>query len=347
MKVFYGVQATGNGHITRARVLAPKLKEAGAEVTYLFTGRPWEKLFEMDIFGDYQWRAGLTFETKAGGMRYLKTAFRNNLATFVRDVKTLDLSPYDVVISDFEPVTAWAARLQGIKTVGIGHQYAFAYDIPKAGADILGRLVLRYFAPVTVALGVHWHHFRHPILPPIIETEFEPAEVQPDKIVVYLPFEDVNQVVRLLKPFRHHQFHIYSSTMADERHPRPGHIQIKPLSRKGFQRDFAEAAGVICNSGFELTSEALHLGKKLLVKPLRGQMEQLSNALALEVLQLGQVMQILDGHTIEVWLQQSRATQVSYPDVSRAIVDWLMQGDLRVDKSWVDGIWNRVHKIEA
>ena len=93
-----------------------------------------------------------------------------------------------------------------------------------------------------------------------------------------------------------------------------------------------------------MTSEALHLGKKL---ALRGQMEQLSNALALEVLQLGQVMQSLDGHTIEVWLQQSRATQVSYPDVGRTIVDWLMQGDLRVDKSWVDGIWNRVHKIEA
>ncbi|WP_434151782.1 MJ1255/VC2487 family glycosyltransferase [Methylocaldum gracile subsp. desertum] len=347
MKVFYGVQATGNGHITRARAIAPKLKQAGAEVTYLFSGRPWEKLFEMDVFGDYQWRAGLTFETKAGNVRYIKTAVRNNLPSFVRDVKSLDLSQYDIVVSDFEPVTAWAARLQGIKTVGIGHQYAFGYDIPKANADVMGNLVLKYFAPVTVGLGVHWHHFHHPILPPIIETDLEPAAVQPDKIVVYLPFEDINQVVRLLKPFHDRQFHIYSSTMPDERHPRPEHIHIKQLSRKGFQHDFADAAGVICNSGFELTSEALHLGKKLLVKPLHGQMEQNSNALALEVLQLGQVMQTLDGPTVEAWLQQSRATRVVYPDVARAVADWLMQGDLRVDKSWVDNIWSQVHRTDA
>jgi len=347
VKVFYGVQATGNGHITRARAIAPKLKQAGAEVTYLFTGRPWENLFEMEVFGDYQWRAGLTFETKAGNVRYIKTAFRNNLPAFVRDVRTLDLSRYDVVISDFEPVTAWAARLQGVKTVGIGHQYAFGYDIPKTKADFLGSQVLKYFAPVSVGLGVHWHHFHHPILPPIIETDLDPATVQPDKIVVYLPFEDVNQVVQLLKQFRHYQFHIYSPAMLDKRHPRPDHIHVKQLSRKGFQQDFADSAGVICNSGFELSSEALHLGKKLLVKPLHGQTEQLSNALALEVLQLGQVMQTLDGPTIEAWLEQSRAIQVNYPDVAQAVADWLLQGDQTVDKSWVDGIWSQVRRIDA
>jgi uncharacterized protein (TIGR00661 family) len=39
---------------------------------------------------------------------------------------------------------------------------------------------------------------------------------------------------------------------------------------------------VICGAGFELAGESLQLGKKLLVKPLKGQFEQLSNALALE-----------------------------------------------------------------
>ena len=58
MKVFYGVQATGNGHITRARAMAPKLKQAGIDVTWMFTGRPWEQLFEMEVFGDYEWLTG-------------------------------------------------------------------------------------------------------------------------------------------------------------------------------------------------------------------------------------------------------------------------------------------------
>ena len=347
MRIFYGVQATGNGHITRARAIAPKLKQAGAEVTFLFTGRPWEQLFEMDVFGDYQWRAGLTFETNKGQIQYVKTALRNNPLGFIRDIKTLDLSGYDLVVTDFEPVTAWAARLQGIKTVGIGHQYAFGYDIPKAGADFMGNQILKWFAPATVGLGVHWHHFHHPILPPIIETELEQVAIEANKIIVYLPFEDVNEVVHLLTRFRHYQFFIYSATLPDERHEKPDHIHVKQLSRKGFQADFANAAGVICNSGFELTSESLHLGKKVLVKPLHGQMEQLSNAMALEVLQLGEVMQTLDAATIETWLEESRAIQVRYPDVAKAVADWLIRGDFQVDKSWVDGIWAQAIKSAA
>jgi len=343
VRIFYGVQATGNGHITRARALAPKLKSAGIEVVYLFSGRPWEQLFEMDAFGDYQWREGLTFETRSGRIQYIKTAFRNNLWHFIRDIRDLDLSGYDLVISDFEPVTAWAAKLQGIKNVlGIGHQYAFGYDIPKTGADFFGNQVLRYFAPVTLGLGVHWHHFHHPILPPIFETQVEQRPVQPDKIIVYLPFEDVNQVIALLKRFRRYQFYIYSPTMPHDRHEPSDHIHVRQLSRTGFQSDFAEAAGVICNSGFELTSESLHLGKKLLVKPLQGQMEQLSNALALELLQLGEVMQSLDAATIETWLEHSRAIQVRYPDVAQAVVDWILQGDFRVDRAWVDQIWGQI-----
>jgi uncharacterized protein (TIGR00661 family) len=341
VRIFYGVQATGNGHITRARAMAPKFKEAGADVTWMFTGRPWEQLFEMDVFGDYQWRSGLTFATKAGHVQYVKTALENPLARFVRDVKNLDLSGYDLVVCDFEPVTAWAAKLQGIKTIGIGHQYAFCYDIPKAGADFLGEKVLRYFAPVSLGLGVHWHHFHHPILPPIIERETETLPVRDDKIIVYLPFEDVNQAIHLLKRYRDFQFYIYSPTPPNQAHEHAENVHVRRLSRDGFKKDFADAAAVICNAGFELASEALQAGKKILVKPLLGQMEQVSNALALELLQLGQVMQSLDASTISTWLEESRAVQVSYPDSAQIIVDWLLQGDLRLDQAWVDGIWEQ------
>jgi len=341
VKIFYGVQATGNGHITRARAMAPKFKQAGIDVTWMFTGRPWEQLFEMEVFGDYQWRTGLTFATKAGHVQYVKTALENPLARFVRDVKNLDLSGYDLVVCDFEPVTAWAAKLQGVKTVGVGHQYAFCYDIPRAGADFLGEKVLRWFAPVSVGLGVHWHHFHHPILPPIIERELDALPVQADKIIVYLPFEDVNHVIHLLKRFHGYQFHVYSPTVPDQAHEHSGNVHVRQLSRAGFKKDFADSSAVICNAGFELASEALQAGKKILVKPLQGQMEQVSNALALELLQLGQVMQSLDASSVTTWLEQSRAVQIQYPDSAQAIVDWLLQGELRLEQSWIDGIWEQ------
>ena len=56
MKIFYGVQATGNGHISRARSMAPLLKAAGIEVDYLFSGRKAEHFFDMEHFGDFQLR---------------------------------------------------------------------------------------------------------------------------------------------------------------------------------------------------------------------------------------------------------------------------------------------------
>ena len=57
---------------------------------------------------------------------------------------------------------------------------------------------------------------------------------------------------------------------------------------------------MICGAGFELAGESLQLGKKLLVKPLKGQFEQLSNALALEKLQLARIMRRLDRKAVQM-----------------------------------------------
>ena len=47
MKILYGIQGTGNGHITRARVMASCFKELGIDVDYVFSGRPEKDYFDM------------------------------------------------------------------------------------------------------------------------------------------------------------------------------------------------------------------------------------------------------------------------------------------------------------
>jgi uncharacterized protein (TIGR00661 family) len=297
------------------------------------------------VFGDFQWRSGLTFQTRHGRVDYVRTALRNNLVRFLNDVRSLDLTGYDRVITDFEPVTAWAARLQGVKTVGIGHQYAFGLDIPIAGADFMGTRLLKYFAPASVGLGIHWHHFNGPILPPMIETCLSDQPPNPRKIIVYLPFEDIEAILALLKPFSHHEFHVYHPGGERTVSTQMRHIRVKGLSRERFQADFADAGGVLCNAGFELPSEALHQGKKLLVKPLHGQMEQCSNALALDRLKLGEVMDELDAAIVAQWLAKSHSTQLRFPDVAGAVTEWLMQGDLTIEPSWIESVWNRCERL--
>lgn len=94
MKVFYGVQGTGNGHLARSRVMAKELKAAGIETQFLFTGRDAEKYFDMDVFGNYWVRTGLTFNTSKGKLNYLKTAAEAKVREFFSDIKTLDLRDF-------------------------------------------------------------------------------------------------------------------------------------------------------------------------------------------------------------------------------------------------------------
>lgn len=338
MKILYGVQGTGNGHLSRARGMAKHLGRRGADVSYLFSGRPRGQLFDMEAFGDYQVRQGLTFTVCDGKVSYLRTVLGNNPLRFVQDVLALDLSTYDVVLNDFEPVTAWAARLRGKPVISFGHQPAFRHNIPVCGGDWLSRTILRYFAPGDVNIGLHWHHFGQQILPPIIHFERDDTLVIDNRILVYLPFEEQQPLIAMLRYLPVWDFYLYAPghVWIDD-----GNIHLRPLSVAGFQHDLKTSAAVICNAGFELPSEALQLGKKLLVKPLHNQMEQASNALALERLGLATVMQQVDAALIRDWLQQPNRNQpMNYPDVAEALVDWLLAGNWRDTRSLADSLWH-------
>ena len=142
--------------------------------------------------------------------------------------------------------------------------------------------------------------------------------------MVYFGFEDPQEVMALLQPFSDYRFVYYGAFAQQED---IGHITLKPFSRIGFQQDLARSVGVMTNAGFELASEAIHSGKKLLVKPVSGQVEQLSNALALEQLGLGKSMQSLDGQVVHDWLHHFHAKGIRYPNVAKAIVNWLAEGN--------------------
>jgi len=60
MRILYGVQGTGNGHITRARAMAKAMADQGLAVDYLFSGRAADQFFDMEPFGDYRLCKGLT-----------------------------------------------------------------------------------------------------------------------------------------------------------------------------------------------------------------------------------------------------------------------------------------------
>ncbi|MBN0988139.1 MJ1255/VC2487 family glycosyltransferase [Amphritea pacifica] len=323
MKILYGVQATGNGHITRARVMAPALAKEGIEVDFLFSGRSPDKLFNMEPFGEYQVRRGLTFSVTDGKIDRWRSLTQNSLIQLVKDIRALDLQAYDLVISDFEPVTAWAAKLQKKPSIGIAHQYAFSYPLPGPGIGRVMMPMIRFFAPVQQGIGLHWHHFDGPILPPLIEAQPYPITVQQGMILVYLPFENREQIRQWLIPFSDYEFHVYCDIESPENEE---HIFWRPLSREAFRQAQACCDGVIANCGFGLASEVIQAGKKLLTKPLAGQPEQLSNAAVLAHLGLAEVFSELEEEQFYRWAGRPSPEPVDYPDVAAALARWILNG---------------------
>jgi uncharacterized protein (TIGR00661 family) len=335
LRVLYGVQGTGNGHLARARCMVPALRAAGIELKFLMSGRDEGQFFNMEMFPGYEHRAGLTMTIEGGKVLPIRTVLDNQFWRFFRDVIALDLSDIDLVINDFEPVTAWAAKLRGVPSISISHQSAFDHAVPKVKGHILSRLIMRLFAPTRESLGVHWHHFGQQVLPPIIERH-KVVETDPKLILVYMAFESLDEVLSFLSPFSEYRFEVFAKV---KQVIHQDNITVNPLSHDEFHRQLERCSGVICNTGFELSSEALQLGKKLLTKPLDGQYEQLCNALGLQTLSRATVMTTLDKDMLSEWLTLRGHDPIDYPDVADAVANWLVQSPRQDSKNLVSSLW--------
>ena len=119
-------------------------------------------------------------------------------------------------------------------------------------------------------------------------------------------------------------------------------VTLRRISLRGFRADLCRAEAVISNAGFELLAECLHMGIPLLVKPVKGQMEQHSNACALQQLGWGTALETLDEARIRNWLQgERRVPAIRYPDVAGTLVDWILQGDWTDVAMLASLLWSR------
>lgn len=341
MNILFGIQGTGNGHISRARIMAEELhKHDDISVQYLFSGRAKNKLFDMEVFGDYWYRQGLTFVTENGKVSNIKTLFNNNVLTLVNDIASLKLTDFDLIITDFEPVVAWAGKLKGVPVLGIGHQYAFGENTPLCHDTLLTRLIMKYFAPAKHSLGLHWHNYDNNVLPPIIDTKLK-QNITEQKIIVYLPFENQTMVTDILRKLPKIKFVQYADSLSDEE---VDNVSLRKACL-AFKEDLATATGVICNSGFELISECLHLGLPILTKPLNGQMEQHSNALSLQQLEYATVVEQLSEENLVSWLNTKKTPKAKpIPNVAKSISQLIADDAWRSTTTLNKSLWDEFNQ---
>jgi len=276
MKILYAVQGTGNGHITRAMEIIPYLKDKG-ELDILVSGIQSDIALPFEV--KYKFH-GLSFIFgKKGGIDFLKTFSKLNSRKLLKDIKALGIKEYDLIISDFEPISVWASIRAKKKCIGLSNQVATLHQLaPKPKKDdLMGRLILQNYAPTHFNYGMHFKSLDQNIFTPIIRTEVR--QLNPSKLghyTVYLPSYDDQQIIKRLKHIPHIEWQVFSKHSSETYKFK--NISVCPINAELFLQSMSSAEGVLTNAGFGTTSEALFLKKKLLVIPMKKQYEQHCNA---------------------------------------------------------------------
>jgi len=325
VKVLYAIQGTGNGHVSRATEIIPVLQRF-SECDILISGSE----NEINPGFPIQFKAkGLGFAFgRNGGIDVLQTLRKADFIQLWKEIRTVPVEDYDLVINDFEPVTARACKLKKVPCIGLSHQGSLLSDkVPRPRTrDWKGPLIIRHYAPVNIHFGFHFLAYDGNIFTPVIRSAVRNHVVEDGgHYTVYLPAWDDQFLIRFLEQFEGIRWQVFSKRA--KKSYQHGHLSIFPVSGSAFTRSMASSTGVLCGAGFETPAEALFLGKKLMVLPMKGQYEQHCNAQALAALGV-RVIYNLDGRSswkVREWLASENRVSVCYPNQTEAIVKAVLE----------------------
>lgn len=327
MHILYAIQSTGNGHLSRAMELLPYLKRKGT-VDILVSGPDFK--IDFPYYINYRLKGfGFTFG-KSGGIDYFDTYKKSNLFGLLRDIKNVPVEKYDLVINDFEPVSAWACQIKKVPCVALSNQSALLSNkAPKPKQiDLPGKLILQYYAPTSFQYGIHYKAFDKNIFTPIIRKEIRESEPKErNYYTVYLPAYEDSRVRKNLVKFKDVRWEVFSKevkTRVTEKN-----VTFFPIDSKNFQKSLINCKGIITAAGFGTTTEALFLKKKLLVIPQKSQFEQQYNGAMLKEMGVTVVKKLKEKHheKIEKWLLSGNVVDVNYTDNAKEIIEVITAGN--------------------
>ena len=325
MNILYAIQGTGNGHLSRAVDIVPELKKFG-KLDLFVSGAQAEIVLPFPV--KYKSKGLSFYFGKGGGINFLKTFQKNSSKDVIREIRDFPVEKYDLIVNDFEPITAWAARKKKIPIISLSHQSALLSDKtprPKI-IDPFGEWLIRHYAPVKKYVGFHFEEYDKNIYTPVIRAAIREAKIKDlGHYTVYLPaYDDKKLVELLLKIPAKVKWRIFSKHTKTSYHV--GRVSVFPVSGQDFVESVVTGTGVLCGAGFETPAEVLHLGKKLMVVPMKTQYEQHCNAAALKKLGVPVLKKVKKKNLkkINKWIDGSKPLEIHFPDIAEKAVEKLM-----------------------
>ena len=330
MKVLYAIQGSGNGHISRAKEIIPALKNR-VQVDVLISGTQ----VDLDLPFPVKYRfkgVGFVFG-KRGGINYYQTLRNNNIFRIIKEIRQCDVKQYDLIINDFEPISAWASYLRNtVNCVSLSHQYALLYpSVPKPKKrSFLSSFLLRNYAPSTIGYGLHFKSYSKSIFPAIIRSDIRKQSIKhKNYYVVYLPAYSDERIIKVLSKIKKSKWKVYSKHAKEDYKVKS--IQVKSIrTSKSFETSLSRCKGVICGAGFETPAEALYLNKKLMVVPMKGQYDQRCNAESLRQLGVEVLSEFNESKLYQImrWMNTKQSIHLQFPDKTQFIIDEIISNHI-------------------
>lgn len=254
--------------------------------------------------------------------------FINN---FERTAADIAIANHDLIINDFEPVSAWACKLRQKPCIALSHQAAvLSPHAPRPEKkDALGKLILTKYAPSTKQYGFHFKAYDENMFTPIIRQEIRNTTRTTGKhYTVYLPSYSEEKIMGVLSNIKNTYWEVFSKHGPTKFFWK--NMTIRPIDNTAFIQSMASSKGVLCGAGFETPAEALHMQNKLLVIPMKGQYEQQCNAAALNEMGVPVIKSLKKKHldNIRAWVDSDIKVDIFYPDITENIIDRLLEETL-------------------
>jgi len=308
-KILFGVAGEGFGHSSRSELIGRWFLDRGHEVMFAASGKSLAYLAPL-FPGRVQEVYGLHFIIKEGQIQPISTlvdnivhyrkGFLTNRRLFSSAVA--DFAP-DLVISDFEPFSAWWAFRHRMPCVFVDNEHLLTMakleQVPGRMDRLKARVVTRGYHTRAKAYVI-MNFFKAPLKSrravfanPVIRKQVMDLKVQTQShITVYSTDsrpETRQKLISVFSQFPSHPFYIYGFPVEDQHR----NCTFKKISTTGFLADLAAGSGVVASAGLSLLSECLYLKKRMLMVPIQGQFEQKVNAVYAERLGIAhQVNQI-------------------------------------------------------
>jgi len=318
VKILFGVAGEGFGHSSRSELIGRWFLERGHDVMFAASGKSLAYLAPL-FPGRVQEVYGLHFVIKDGQIQPISTlvdnivqyrkGFLTNRRLFSRAVA--DFVP-DLVISDFEPFSAWWAFRHRIPCVFVDNEHLLTLakleQVPGRMDHLKARVVTRGYHTRAKAYVI-MNFFRAPLKStravfanPVIRKQVMNLKVDTKPhITVYSTDskpETRQKLISVFSRFPSHPFYIYGFPTEDQ----DRNCTFKKISTMGFLTDLATGAGVVASAGLSLLSECLYLKKKMLMVPVQGQFEQKVNAVYAQRLGVAHQANQIDADNLRCFL---------------------------------------------